>query len=181
MFQIWYRRVDERNAHAQTAEDLKKQLEHDISVNPRTTKRFGLGIDLISASGTFTANATLVVHRMVFPRLAFDLGGPGIDGSVIIAPFASHWSPYIGIGGHLSARKMGIPIGGTSGAVSVNMDSYSADDMWGATARAEAGAQYVGSGGFTTELGLAMILFQDSRTGQVVQQMWPMFHFGWLW
>jgi hypothetical protein len=181
LFQIWYKRVDLQNAHDKNTEDMRQKLEHDIKVNPRTVKTFGLGIDLISASGTFTANATFVIHRMVFPRFAIDIGGPGIDASVIVAPFASHWSPYIGIGGHLSARKMGIPLGGTSGAVSTNMNSFSADDMWGATARAESGMQYVASGGFTTELGLAMITFEDSRSGKVVQQLWPMFHFGWLW
>ena len=180
-FQTWYRRLDTMTAHAKLSDDMKQQLEHDIEVNPRTTKTFGLGFDLFSASGMFTANATFVVHRMIFPRLAVDLGGPGLDGEVVIAPFASHWSPYLGIGGHVSAKKMGIDIGSQSGQVMVNMDSYSPDDMWGLTARAEGGAQYVARGGFTTELGLAMMLFEDSRTHKIVQSMWPMFHFGWLW
>ena len=182
MFQVWYKRLGVLQGIQQTANAQQIQLEHDITVNPRTKKRFGIGFDLISASGMFTANATFVVQRMIFPRVAFDFAGPGFDGSVVVAPFASRWSPYLAIGGHMSLKKMGINIGGSgTGTVGDNMAMFLTDDMWGATARAEAGGQFVGRSGFTTELGLALILFKDTKTNQMAQQLWPMFHFGWLW
>ena len=182
LFQIWYQRLGDLDARAQSAADKQIKFDHDLATNPRTYKRFGIGFDLFSASGIFTINATAVIHRVVFPQVAVDLGGPGFDASIDIAPLASRWSPFLGIGGHMSLKKLGVNIGGGgTGMVSVNDSSYSSDDMWGATARAEIGGQYVSNAGFMTSLGLAVILFEDSKTNTIVQQLWPMFHFGWLW
>ena len=77
---------------------------------------------------------------------------------------------------------MGIPLGKEpSGMVTVNdMQTYSTEEMYGLHARVEGGAQFVGQSGFTTELGLALMFFQ-SADGKQVQQLWPIFHFGWLW
>lgn len=179
LFQIWYKRLGEADARAQFSFETKKKFEHDVRTNPRTVKRFGVGFDLFSGRGMFAVTGTLVVHRMVFPTLAIDVAGPGLDASVVIAPLSSRWSPYVGLGGHVSAKKLGlIESGGTM--VTSNTDGYSGDEMWGLHARIEAGVQFVGESGFTTELGLAMLNFK-SNEGKIVQQMWPVIHVGWLW
>jgi hypothetical protein len=61
------------------------------------------------------------------------------------------------------------------------MNSVNADDLWGATARIEGGAQYVSGIGFTCELGLAMLIYNDTMKNKVTESAWPSFHFGWLW
>jgi hypothetical protein len=138
-----------------------------------------VGFDILSGSGMFVITGNVVVHRMVFPSIAFDVAGLGFDAGVTIAPLASRWSPFIGLAGHISMKKLGIVSGGGS-MVTVNDGQFSSDEMWGLHARIEAGAQYVGRSGFTTQLGLALLNFQADQ-GNVVQQLWPVVHFGWLW
>jgi hypothetical protein len=179
MFTIWYQRLGELDARARTTFETKQRLEEEVRINPRTVKRFGFGFDLFSGRGTFAVTGTVVVHRMFFPTVAVDLAGPGLDLGTSFAPFPSRWSPYLGLGGHVSLKKLGLDIGGGGGMVSVNADSYSYDEMWGTHARVEGGAQYVGGSGFTAELGLAMILFRTDE-GKSVQQLWPVIHLGWL-
>ena len=180
LFQIWYKRLGELDARDQIIKKDKIQIEHDLVTNPRTYKKYGVGFDLFSPSGMFTVNASLVVKRILFPRLAFDVAGPGFDASIGIAPMPTRWSPYLALGGHMSLKKLGWDTGGTT-MVQVNMDSVNTDDMWGATARIEGGAQYVSGVGFTCELGLAMLVYADSMTNKVREAAWPSFHFGWLW
>ncbi len=181
MFQIWYHRLDELDARARVTLETKKKFEQEVRANPRTTKEFGVGFDVFSSRGLFVVTGTLVLHRMVFPTIAVDLADLGLDAGVVIAPLASRWSPYLGLAGHVSAKKLGIVSGGGSmGMVTVNDNTFSTDEMWGLHARIEVGAQFVGESGFTTELGLAVLNFKSAR-GEVVQQLWPVFHFGWLW
>lgn len=180
MFAIWYQRLGEQDARAQTSANATRKLEEEIRANPRTVKRFGVGFDVISSRGSLVATATLVVHRMIFPTFGIDFGEPGLDASVEIAPFASHWSPYIGFGGHLSAAKMGLDIGNSTSTVTADGAMYNSADIWGLHGRVEVGAQYVSPRGFTTELGLAMIVFAADNN-KIAEQMWPVFHFGWLW
>jgi hypothetical protein len=118
---------------------------------------------------------------MFFPRIAVDLAGPGLDAGVVVAPFPSRWSPFVGIGGHVSFERLGLDLG-SDGMVTVNENSYSYEEMYGRTVRVEAGAQFVGRSGFTTELGLTMLMFETERMGEkkLVQQMMPVLHFGWL-
>jgi len=181
LFQIWYKRLGEADARAQFTADTKKKFEDSVRTNPRTTKTFGVGFDILSGRGMFAATASLVVHRMVFPTAAFDLSGFGFDLGVVIAPLSSRWSPYLGLAGHVSLKKLGlIDSSGMTVTSSDGGTGYSGDEMWGAHARVEAGAQFVGRSGFTTELGLSLLNFK-SNEGKVVQQMWPVIHFGWLW
>jgi uncharacterized caspase-like protein len=180
LFQIWYQRLGELEAREKTEQQQKMDFQEEIRKNPRTVKRYGLGFDLISTRGTIAVTGTLVLHRMFFPTIAVDLAGPGLDASISVAPFSSRWSPYLGLGAHVSAKKLGLVTTGETGTVMVDQNSYSYDEMWGMHARAEAGAQFVGTGGFTTELGLALLTFK-ANNGQIVQQMWPVLHFGWLW
>jgi len=64
-------------------------------------------------------------------------------------------------------------------------ENVNTDEVWGETGRIEGGAQYVSNIGFTTELGLAMMVYNhtDAMTGvsSVKESVWPVFHFGWLW
>lgn len=181
LFQIWYKRLGEADARAQFTFEEKKKFEDGVRTNPRTTKRFGVGVDLFSGRGMFVATGSLVVHRMIFPTVGFDIAGLGFDLSVQIAPLSSRWSPYLGLGGHVSLKKLGITdSSGTPVTSNEGGQTYSGDEMWGAHARIEAGAQFVGQSGFTTELGLSLLNFK-SNAGKVVQQMWPVIHIGWLW
>ena len=180
MFAIWYQRLGELDARNQVTAERKLKLEHDVKRNPRTTKSFGLGFDVLSARGLFTVDASLVWKHMVFPHVALDLGSQGFDAGVVIAPLPSRWSPFLGIGGHVSLAKLGVDLGGEDGMVTVNDQSYSTDEMFGLHVRAEAGAQFVGSSGFTTELGFALMMFND-RSGKQRTSGWPIFHFGWVW
>lgn len=180
-FKLWYEHLGELDARAQQTFDAKVQMDRELRENPRRAKRFGLGFDLISARGLFTVDAYTVLKHMVFPRVAIDVGSQGFDAGVVLAPYPGRWSPFLGIGGHMSWRKAGIPIGGqSSGMVMVNQNSYSTEEMFGLHGRAEVGMQFVGTSGFTTELGLAFLTFK-ADSGKQVQQAWPIFHFGWVW
>jgi hypothetical protein len=180
MFAIWYRRLGELDARTQLEFEHKQKLEREAKQNPRTTKSFGLGFDVFSARGMFTLDGSLVWKRMVFPRVAIDLGTQGFDAGVLIAPLPSRWSPFFGVGGHVSLEKLGVDLGGSDGMVMVNDQSYTTDEMFGAHVRAEAGAQFVGRSGFSTELGFALMMFKD-RDGKQRTAGWPIFHFGWVW
>jgi tetratricopeptide (TPR) repeat protein len=180
MFRVWYQRLGELEAREKAVFDARQELDQAVRQNPRTEKRVGVGFDLISGRGAMVVSVSAVLKRMVFPRVAMDLAGPGLDLGVVLAPFPSRWSPFLGLGGHLSFASLGLGLGGGDGMVSVNESSYSYSEMYGRHARVEAGAQFVSRAGFTTELGLAMIMF-ETRDGTRVQQMMPILHFGWLW
>ena len=64
--------------------------------------------------------------------------------------------------------------------VMVNENEVDTRNMFHLHGRAEFGAQFVGESGFTTELGLALLVYRDSM-GNRVQSAWPIFHFGWVW
>jgi hypothetical protein len=181
MFQIWYQRLGELDARERTIKQREFDLNAAVKRNPRSTKGYGVGFDLFSGRGMFAVTATKVIHRMFFPTLALDFYAPGLDASVTVAPMDGRWSPYIGLGVHASARKLGLDWGPANPAMPGNgMDGYATQETWGAHARIEGGAQFVGSAGFTTELGLTMILFNDAG-GKRASQLWPVLHFGWLW
>jgi tetratricopeptide (TPR) repeat protein len=181
MFQIWYQRLGEADARAWQTFELKKKFDLDVERNPRTLKRFGVGMDLFSGRGLFALTGTAVVHRMFFPTIAVDIAGAGLDIGLTIAPSASRWSPYIGAYGHVSAKRMGLDLGG-NGTETIDEEGamFTADEMWGVHARVEGGFQLVSTAGFTTELGLAMLVFQTDE-GKTAQQLWPVIHLGWLW
>jgi len=180
MFQLWYKHLTELDARAQETFEAKLQLQKEIKQNPRTVKFWGVGIDIISARGMFTIDGYLVLKRMLMPRIALDLGSAGVDAGLVLAPLPYRWSPFLGIGGHMSFRKMGIPVGQDPGMVMVNDQNYSTAEMFGLHGRAEFGVQFVGRSGFTTEIGFALLTFQRVD-GKQVQSGWPIFHFGWVW
>jgi len=181
LFQIWYKRLGEADARAQFTQETKKKFEEGVRTNPRTTKTFGVGVDLFSGRGLFTASGTLVLHRMFFPTFAFDIAGLGFDLGITVAPLSSRWSPYLGLGGHVSLKKLGVTdSSGMTVTSNEGGETYTSDEMWGAHARIEVGAQFVGQSGFMTELGLSLMNFKSDE-GKVVQQLWPVIHIGWLW
>ncbi|CAN5685214.1 hypothetical protein BH11MYX1_BH11MYX1_55260 [soil metagenome] len=181
MFQIWYRRLGEIQGRSQQIDKNAAIYQHAIEGNPRLDKRFGFGFDVFSGSGMFTINAGLVVKRVFFPRVGFDFETYGLDASLGVAPLQTRWSPYLALGVHESLAKLGIS--NSSGNTTVGTGTkatYKASEVWGQQARIEGGAQYVSSMGFTTELGLCMMVFQ-ADDGHTAQQVFPVFHFGWLW
>jgi uncharacterized caspase-like protein len=180
-FALWYRRLGELDARTQLTWEEKMRLERELRQNPRTDKGFGLGFDLISARGFFTVDGSLVWKRMVFPRVALDFGTQGFDAGVVIAPLPRKWSPFFGVGGHVSLKKLGVDIGGGGNGTAGSGDQmYSTSDIFGLHARAEVGAQFVGRSGFRTDLGLALLVFKDAE-GKQRTIGWPIFHFGWVW
>jgi tetratricopeptide (TPR) repeat protein len=182
LFAIWYRRLGEMVGRDQQITKNAKEYEREIETNPRNTKKYGVGFDLFSGSGMFTANVGLVLKRILFPRIGFDFETLGFDASIGIAPLQSRWSPYLALGGHISLNHLGIGTPPSTNAVTDNTNgmTFSDNEIWGTQARVEGGAQYVGGAGFTTELGLTMMVFKADN-GTVHQQLWPVFHFGWLW
>jgi tetratricopeptide (TPR) repeat protein len=180
MFTLWYQRLGELDARTQLTWEQKMKLDRELKQNPRTNKAFGLGFDLISARGLFTVDASLMWKRMVFPRVALDFGSQGFDAGIVIAPLPRKWSPFFGLGGHVSLKKLGVDIGGGSGTAGSGDQMYSTSDIFGLHARAEAGAQFVGRSGFRTDLGLAILVFKDGE-GKQRTIGWPIFHFGWVW
>lgn len=117
MFAIWYQRLGELEARDKVATEQKQKFQFDVRRNPRTVKSFGVGFDLISARGTFAVSGTAVIHRMIFPSFAVDFQGPGLDAAITIAPLASRWSPYLGLGGHVTAKKLGLDLWDGGGSV----------------------------------------------------------------
>src|SRR5690606_37045955 len=150
MFAIWYQRLGELVARNQVTFEHKQKLEEQLRQNPRRDKWMGLGFDLISARGLFTVDASVVLKRMVFPRVALDIGTAGLDAGVVVAPPARRWSPFFGIGAHVSAKRLGLDIGGGEGTAGSGDQMYSTSDIFGLHARAEVGRseeRRVGKGG----------------------------------
>ena len=180
-FALWYRRLGELDARRQVTFEEKQRLERELRQNPRRDKSFGLGFDLISARGLFTVDASLVWKKMVFPRAALDFGTQGLDAGIVIAPLPRRWSPFFGVGAHVSLKKLGIDLGGESSGTAGSGDQmYSTSDIFGLHARGELGAQYVGRSGFRTDLGLALLVFEDGEGKRRVIG-WPVIHLGWVW
>lgn len=184
MFQIWYQRLGELDARERNIKQREFDIKKGISQNPRTTKSFGVGFDFASGRGMFAITATKIIKRILFPTIAVDVYGPGFDAALTIAPMDSKWSPFLTLGFHASAKKLGIDTRpfepGLGSMATMGQSPYSNDEIWGYHARIEGGAQFVGTSGFTTELGLTMILFNDSE-GKRHSSLWPVFHFGWVW
>ncbi|HEX3759544.1 MAG TPA: caspase family protein, partial [Kofleriaceae bacterium] len=179
-FQRWYERLGELDGRAHVAAAAQRKLEQDAAQNPRTVLRAGVSVDLLSARGLFAVSGTAVLHRFVTANLGFDFSVLGFDANLLLAPISSRWSPYFALGGHVALRKLGVGVGPSNVKLSSNMLSYTGDDLWGLHGRFEVGGQFVGRSGFTTDLGLAIITFRKPD-GEVIQQAWPVFHFGWLW
>jgi hypothetical protein len=178
-FSLWYQRLSELDARALATAERKDKIDREDRTNPRRSKRWGVAVDLISGRGAGTLVAELVLAKMIFPRIAIDASGPGLDAGFIVAPYPSRWSPFLGVGAHISFAKLGIGDEAT-GMIRVNDQSYGYDEIWGRHVRVEGGAQFVARAGFTTELGLTMMMF-ETREGTRATQIMPILHFGWLW
>jgi hypothetical protein len=177
MFTIWYKRLGELDARAQVTFDAKQKLEDQVRQNPRRTKRFGVGFDLVSGRGVLAVTASAVFAHMIMPRIAVDGVGPGLDAGIVVAPYPGRWSPFIGIGAHVSFAKLGI---GEERPDDMDPMTFDHDETYGRHIRGEIGAQLVSRAGFTTELGLAVMAFEKREGGRGSQVM-PILHFGWLW
>lgn len=181
LFAIWYQRLGELDARDRFVRQREDDFRRDVHRNPRTQKSFGVGVDIFSGRGMFAVSATKVIHRMVFPTAGIDFAGPGLDLGVTVAPMASRWSPFIGIGGHISTAKLGwSPWGDSKVHTGDDGMGFSGDEIWGVHGRVEGGMQFASEAGFTTELGLTLIMF-EADDGKLTQQLWPVIHLGWLW
>jgi hypothetical protein len=179
MFVIWYKRLGDLDARAQATFDAKQRLDREVKNNPRTAKRFGLGFDLVSGRGVLAVTFSMIFANMILPRIAIDGVGPGLDAGVIIAPFSSRWSPFVGLGAHLSFAELGIGEATTTMGT-MNGQEFNHAEVYGRHVRGELGAQYASGVGFTTELGLALMVY-EKEDGKRATQVMPILHFGWLW
>jgi len=179
MFVIWYKRLGELDARAEATFEAKQKLDRETKQNPRRGRRFGVGFDLISGRGAAAISGTVLVANMIMPRIAVDIGGPGLDAGIQIAPLQSRWSPFLGIGAHISFAELGLGEE-SSGMVTTNMESFDYSEMYGRQLRIDVGAQFVSRAGFTTELGLALMAFETDE-GKRATQVMPILHFGWVW
>jgi len=180
LFAIWYQRLGEMDARDRFAKKREDDFHRDVQRNPRTVKSFGVGVDLFSGRGMFAVSATKVIHRMVFPTVGIDFAGPGLDLGVSVAPMASRWSPFIGLGAHVSTAKLGWSPWDSEVQTGKDGMGPSGSEIWGVHGRVEGGMQFASEAGFTTELGLTLIMF-ESDEGKITQQLWPVIHLGWLW
>ena len=181
MFALWYQRLGELEGRKQMIWDQKLKAQNEVRANPRLDKSFGLGFEMISARGLFSVTGSAVIHHMIMPQLGFDVAAMAFDAGVVIAPLSRKWSPFVGVGGHVSLRQFGVDIGSNGdGVAGDGTNTYRTQDVWGLHARAEIGAQFVGRSGFRTDLGLAFLGFRDeNKVGRMIA--WPIFHFGWVW
>ena len=177
MFQVRYRRLGQLTAHAERVAEERHAVDEERGENPRLGKRFGIGVDLVSARGALAVTASAVLHRTIIASLAIDLGFPGLDLAVTFAPLPTRWSPYVGAGAHALLGKLGIEVKGLEPEASSN--GRDDKEVLGAHARLELGAQYVGRS-YTAELGFAVAAFEASD-GHLAQNVMPVVHFGRLW
>jgi len=171
-FQPRYQELVARHAAEQAAATVKDD-------NPRSVRRFGLGVELFSARGLAAISGTAVIADRVFPRVAVDLIGAGLDVGASVALLRSRWTPYLALGGHVSLQWLGLdspsmpPATGSDPAMS---DHIAWLDL---QARLELGVQFVGTSGFTTELGLAAMIYEDGAKRSTATT-WPVLHAGYL-
>ena len=140
---------------------LNKAIDDEIKNDPRITKHWGLGFQLVSTKGILVFEGTWLPTPWLFITLAVDVIGPGLDLSVRWVPLSSQWSPYVGGGAHygFNAWNRG------SGTVSVNgqVTNLSYDDIWGKMFHADVGMQWMAPGGFTAEFGGGPMLYYSPK------------------
>ena len=133
----------------------------------------------MSGRGVLAVTFSMIFANMIMPRIAVDGVGPCLDAGVIIAPFSSRWSPFVGVGAHISFAELGIGKATTTMGT-MNGQEFNHAEVYGRQVRGEIGAQYASRVGFTTELGLAMMVYEKAD-GESGTQVMPILHFGWLW
>lgn len=171
-FQSRYQELVRRRAAEQAAVPDKEE-------NPRGVRRFGFGVELFSARGVAAISGTAVIADRVFPRVAIDLIGAGFDVGASVALLRSRWTPYLALGGHVSLQRLGLDspsMAPTTGSDPAMSDHIAWLDL---QARLELGVQFVGTSGFTLELGLAAMIYEDGAKGSTATT-WPVLHFGYL-
>jgi hypothetical protein len=119
--------------------------------------RWGVGLDLVGPSGMLALKGSLLgdlgqVHALV------DMLGPGVGLSLRLTPWSSRWRPFIGGGGHLSLKAMGLPLGHDFPLL-IQDKQFSSQQIWGRSLHSEVGVHYVSSLGPSYELSLGFVSF----------------------
>jgi hypothetical protein len=162
-----------------TRHAAEEQRKMEILASPRSIRRFGWGLDLLSARGLLGVSGTVVIANRLFPRVAIDLLGGGLDASASVALLRSRWTPYLALGGHISLQWFGVSYLDMSPPTSSDPGGPERIPWYDLHARLEVGAQFVGVAGAITEFGLAVILYEDGAKRPNVT-VWPVFHVGGL-
>ncbi len=181
-FRAWYRRLDELDRGALREQEIRRSVERELKQNPRLKRHFGLGVDTFTPRGFFSLVATGIVADMVMPHLAVDFVGPGLDLGVRVVPMGWNFSPFVGVGAHLTGATLGwmepnrsVLTGSTNGVQSYQL-TY--QDIFGKSVHFDLGVQYFAQWGFATELGLGLTLYRDSKADSLGLMILPLLNVG---
>jgi Caspase domain len=180
-FQARYPRFVANRAADQVAIFAKEQKELAIFKNPRSLRRFGVGVDMFSARGELGISGTAMIADRLFPRVGIDLLGAGLDAGVSVALLRARWTPYLALGGHVSLQWLGLDVGsppGTGPEPGPEAEGVEHIPWYDLHVRLEGGAQFVGVSGFTIEFGLAAIIYAGENGPRPTT--WPVVHLGFL-
>jgi tetratricopeptide (TPR) repeat protein len=176
-FHSWYRRLQEMEGEEKREVQIKKQVKAEIDRNPRLTKRFGIGFDLIGTRGFFSLVGTVVLFEKWFPHIDIDLAGPGFGLGARFVPLGYRFSPFVGAGARISAATLGLAA--KQSALKINDNQYSYNEIFGKSLHFDVGVQYMSGIGFSAEFALGVILYQQGATGALGYQFWPTLNLGW--
>jgi len=143
---------------------VQKVVTDEVLRNPRFTKRWGLGFQLVSTKGILVLEGHYLPLWWLAITLAADLIGPGVDLSVKVMPLVSSWTPTASFGFHYGFDAW--QRSNKSSSVTVNgvPTGLTYDDYWGKVFHAEAGLQWMARNGFTAEFNAGPMLFLNPRT-----------------
>ncbi|MHB8876513.1 MAG: caspase family protein [Myxococcaceae bacterium] len=178
-FKSWYQRLTELEAQDKRNEEIKKNVEKELSDNPRLKKRWGIGIDFISTRGIMVLVGSYKVIDTLYLYGSVDLIGPGVDAGLRWVPFGWKISPFIGGGVHTSLSGVGILPQRQSSVFTVNENAFDYVDIWGPGGHFDIGIQYFGGLGFSSEVGLGVILFNHPKFNTLETMPMVILNLGW--
>ena len=180
-FARWYRRMVEAEA-AQTREvEIKKNVEVEISQNPRLKKHWGLGVELFGTRGNVAAMVQVMFFSQLVVSVSIAAFGPaGLDATVKWVPLGWRVSPWVQVGGYYNLSQLWDP--NPRPDMTTNGKPELFLDAWNAGGHADIGVQYFGTLGFVIEggIGIQMHMDRHSPTGGVAFMPWPNLALSWF-
>ncbi len=177
-FTRWYRRMVEAEAEQKRDIEIKKNVDVEISQNPRLKKRWGLGIELFGTRGNICAMFQVMFFSQLVTSLSISAFGPGMDLSVKWVPLGWRVSPWIQLGGYYNLSQLWNPNKGP--VATINGQPSPFIDSWNTGGHADIGVQYFGTLGFVIEGGIGVQMHMDLHNGGVAFMPWPNFAMSWF-
>jgi hypothetical protein len=132
---------------------LVQQVEPGLSLSPL---RWGVGADLVGPRGMAVVAGSALLGNAGQLHVAVDLLGPGVDVGARFLPRSSSWSLFLGAGGHVSLRELGLPVGWDF-PVQVRERTRSYQRIWGRSVHAELGLFHLSEQGLSLEFSLGLV------------------------